>query len=224
MGDDMRAWLATIQCEGLLPALGELGVDAPEDIQWLSASHIETLVADLRPVQQAKFKGAMGGLYGERTLNPAPSMEVAIVPEWTAAPQEGGPEGAEGGAFAELQAPGGKPSSVMAQTVNLGGKQVPLVAVVGATLGLGLLLLLVVALVPNSCNGVVCGKFGACQNGDCACQAGYSSIDKQACVVDRCYRVDCGTHGTCQPTDNVKAHEVFSTWTCDHATVRFLET
>ena len=212
---DLRTWLTAIQCEDLLPALGKLGVGAPADIQWLSddsdETHMATLMAELNPVQRAKFKAAIAGLGPGGTIAPAPAAEEAItVPDWTSS--QGGGDAL--GAFAELQQGGKLP--LLAQTVALGGKEVPLVAVAGGGLGLVVLvLLLVVAVAPNSCDGVECGKFGACQNGDCACQAGYSSVAKQSCAVDKCYRVDCGAHGTCNPVEHKKNHKTVSTWTCD---------
>ena len=132
----------------------------------------------------------------------------SVVPEWSSPPATGAV-----GAFAELQQNKGPP--LMSRVVTLGGRQVPLVAVTGGAVAVILLLLLVVAIVPNSCDGVDCGKFGACQNGDCLCQSGYSSVDKQACAVDNCYRIDCGSYGICQPNERREEHRVVSSWTCE---------
>ena len=141
MGDTLRAWLTQIECDDLFPALTELGVKAPPDIQWLSEAHVETLMAQLRPVQQGKFKNAAAQVAQESSSAVVPV--TSAVPEWSSPPATGAV-----GAFAELQQ--NKVPPLMSRVVTLGGRQVPLVAVTGGAVAVVLLLLLVVAIVPSS--------------------------------------------------------------------------
>ena len=39
-------------------------------------------------------------------------------------------------------------------------------------------------------------------------------IDKQACAVDNCYRIDCGSYGICKPNERREEDRVVSSWTC----------
>ena len=166
--EELREWAAAAGLQDVVPTLAALGVEMPGDILLLEECHTAPMIAEMRPVQQAKFARALGALRNGAVAVAvsAPSEDALAVPEYKPQPLDSASE------FTALEGDRG-------QHVTLLGHSMPARTAAG---GVGAFLLLVIVVLVllgvnsanDSCVNVQCGAFGTCADGSCACQPGYT--------------------------------------------------